>query len=243
MKKRTEKVLSLIITILYLLSFPVGVAILGIVFKVDPKGAELKWFAAIWALIGVALLAILSYVMKKARESVKADVFPLGDITFDSWRQALVSAIENRGYKEFYSELDGTNYSLSMYIYPQSRDPLAVITVIKTDALRESICESEADKETDLVKEYLNCRTIRNSINEIKIYCVDKISPYFHTLLDSHMWQDYKLGRLVVGISLDERRIYVGNFADGYGIWLYKKLREQFIAMAGLEGKEPLSKQ
>lgn len=241
MKERHLKLLTVILW-LHVANFFVGSAIMAIVLKVEPGGTAHKWFVALWMLIGIALVVTTLSVASKANNKVKADVFFLGDLSFDTWRETFISTIETYGYKAFRSELDELDYSLSLFVQPQSRDPFSCIIIVKTHELSDTIIETVNDNITEHLKEYLNCNTIRTNVDMTSVFCVDKVSPALYGIVNGHMWQGLKQGRLVVGISFGGKRMYVGKFADGYGKWKYKKLREQFIAMAGLEGQEPISK-
>ncbi len=242
MKKETKlKILSYILW-LHLFNFFGGYVVMAYLLKVEPGGTVHKWFVALWMLIGIALVVTTLSVANKANGKVKADVFFLGVLSADAWNEAFVSSIESYGYREIHSDRDDIDYAFSLYAQEPSQNPLSCIVIVKTHELNESIIDRANDEITDPLRTYLNCKTIRTGVNMISVFCVDKVSSAFYGLVNRHMAQELKNGRLVAGISFGGNRLYLGNFGEGYGKSKYLKLREQFIAMAGLEGKEPIPK-
>lgn len=238
MGKRTERLLT-ILPLVHLLLFFVGYGVMAFL-KVTPGGTVHKWFVILWMLIAMAWLIAIVYMSNRANDKVKPDVFYLGDLSYDTWKEKFDSTIKAYGYQIIHSAPEEPYYSFSMYIQAQSRDPLSCIIIVRTHELRDSIVDNVNNAITDLLKRYLDCKTIRTSVDVISVFCVDKVSPAFYGLVNCHMEQGLKNGRLVVGISFGGKRLYLGNFGDGFGKMKYQKLRKQFVVMAGLEGEEPL---
>lgn len=238
MRDKILKILS-IITWLHLFNFLVGYIVMACLLKVEPGGTIHKWFVALWMLIGIALVISILLVAGKDNKA-KADIFYLGEQSFDEWIEAFVSTIAAYGYQLVHSVNDDPDYSFNLYIQEQSQEPLSCIIIVKTHELSDSIIDCVNDKITDPLRTYLNCKTIRTSVDMTVVFCVEKVTPAFYRLVNCHMAQGPKNGRLIVGISSGGKRIYVGSFKEGFGKQKYRKLRENFIAMARLEGQEPI---
>ncbi len=216
--------------------------VIGLCFlKIDPDSAVHKWFFIWWCVAGVAWIVITNSVAAK-NNKVKADVFSLGDISFDTWTAEFASTLEAYGYQQVRFGKEGPDDTFSLYVQTQSKDPLSCIVITKTHELTEALMDSVNDWITEQLKEYLHCKTIRRSVDMTIVLCIEKLSSAFNDLVNRHMEQRFKLGRLVVGITFGGKRVYVGNFKEGYGKWKYQELRERFLRLAGLEGQEPITR-
>lgn len=220
----------------------VGLIVVGFIFERDFKLGDTveKFFLASIFILGAFACITLSFVGLSSKK-VKADRFSCAFEDYDVWEEHLLKSAALFCYQP-YREEKLAEGKLVLCINNLQNDPISCISIIRTRQLSDDLSEQANDRITDLLKEYLHCNTIRSSVDMISIFCVDRVSPAFYSLVDGHMVQGFKNGRLVAGISFGGKQIYIGNFTDGYGKRKYQKLHQQFIAMAGLEGQKPISR-
>ena len=245
LESRLTKTLRTISVIILYGFFPVliaGLLVVGLIFERDFKLGDTveKIFLTSTFILGAFACITLSFVGVSSKK-VTADRFSCVFENYDVWEEHLLKSAALFCYQPFREEKLARG-KLVLCINDLQNDPLSCISIIRTPQISDDLSEQANDRITDLLKEYLHCNTIRSSVDMISIFCVDKVSPAFYSLVNDHMVQGHKNGRLVAGISFGRKRIYIGNFGDGYGKRKYQKLREQFIVMAGLEGQKPISR-
>ena len=90
------------------------------------------------------------------------------------------------------------------------------------------------DNITHILTKYYGGRTIRDTVNMISIFCVDRVSPSFQRLLNSNLEQGLKNGRLLAGISFGRNNIYIARQEGGYAMDKYKQMRKHLYEILEL---------
>ena len=109
------------------------------------------------------------------------------------------------------------------------------VSVLRVPELTEEWTEAANDAITDILTGESGQATIYAYVNMISIFCVDRITPAFRSLVNSNMEQGFKNGRLVVGVSFGGKRIYVARQVGGMFIVKYKKLRRELARILELQ--------
>ena len=232
---RVVRVVSL--SIIYAF-FPVligGFIWVGFIFEKDPVLGEKTeaLFLATLFVIGAVSCISLCFVGGPSKKK-KADTFPCFSQNYFEWEKGVSQMIVAYGY-QLYQEVALEDGRLSFFVQSQRHDLISCIAIIQFLQLSKENVECANDKITELLKKYLTCNVIHNSIDMISVFCVDSASPTFYGLVNRPIKQGLKNGRFVAGICFNNGKVYVGNFSGGYGKSKYRNLRKCFFSLTGLE--------
>jgi hypothetical protein len=166
---------------------------------------------------------------------VKADKSDLRFNTYDEFFKYLKIILVDKGYIKQNQERILDSGEISLFLRKSSKHRLSCFTVIKVFELSEEIIDKANDTITKILMEYYGNKTIRDSIDMISVFCVERITPSFQKLVNSNMQQGFKNGRLVVGISFGGKNMYIAKQTEGFAIAKYRSLRKEFIDIIDLK--------
>ena len=108
------------------------------------------------------------------------------------------------------------------------------MSVIRVSELTDELTEAADDAITDILTGESGRDVITAYVNMISVFCVDRITPPFRSMVNCSMEQGLKNGRLVAGISFGGKRVYVAKQVGGLFIAKYKKLRKRLHQILNL---------
>ncbi len=179
----------------------------------------------------VILLPIFGGIKRKP---VKADIVPIHFKSYYELISYLQASLYQKGYylqKSLFPFPDG---QISVYIKQTKLSVLDCFTIIRVPELSEDILKVANDSVTNILSEYYGNKKIRDTVNMISLFCVDRITPSFKKLINCNINQGLKNGRLVVGISLGGGNAYIAKQVDGFAIVKYRRMRRILVDIMGL---------
>ena len=206
-------------------------------------GEDSTYFAICMGLgFGIGVISIvLLYIYPESleRPKVKADKFPLTIISFEDFLKYLDNNIEKIDYKKY--EYFGGNKELKCIYYRQKSDILEYYIVYHFEELTMS--KSETLEYCDELLEsflqmYYSNRDRNDYLRETFILFVDKESEVFKKIVNTNLNQYGKNGLMIIGVSPSKGIIYVAKQKDGFGKFIYLKLRNNFLKVMNLTKKD-----
>lgn len=166
---------------------------------------------------------------------VKADKVPLTIYSYDELLCFLQNRLLEKDYKKQQSVAVSPDGALTLYLKRTKRSELECFVIMRVADLSDKFLDNANESITSILNEYYGGKTIRDTVNMISVFCVDRITPAFQKLVNSNMQQGLKNGRFVVGISFGGNKIYIARQEGGYGVRIYKRMRKEFMEVMNLQ--------
>lgn len=185
----------------------------------------------IWLVLGV-LIIVLTSIFGIKISPVKAEVLPLPFSTYDE----LLAFLQRRLFEKKYrlQEKISIFFSGELLFYAKRSVgyDLLCYVMVRVPELSEEEMECAKESITNILS------GVDAKIRITTLICVDRITPTFQEIVDSHTFQLTKVSRLPVGICFDDNTIHIAQLKDGWGIGLHRKLRKKFIALMDLDNQD-----
>lgn len=186
-------------------------------------------------MIDGSLMMLLMVVFGGVKpKPVKAEKHPIKFNDFSSFKSFLENSVFKINYELFKNYVDDEK-EFNLYVNKTSHKSLSCYYLVKVPELTDKLLDDLDNNLSETLEEYYGKPNTRDTIDVISIFCVDRVTPSFQKLMNTNMQQDYKKGILVTGISFGGKSIYIAKQIGGYGVLHYKKLREDFIKLMGIE--------
>ena len=239
MNDRIKEHIINVLTAIGLGSFAIGVFPGCIPISIFIPEAPLDVIMAVAGIVtfvaGIMVIILLPLFGKKKSKPVKADVFVSPYRSYEELSQFLSGALATNGYHLVKTSTLEPEGAVSVYADMLKGSEWNCVSVIRVPELTEEWTEAANDAITDILTGESGQATIYAYVNMISIFCVDRITPAFRSLVNSNMEQGLKNGRLVAGISFGGKRVYVAKQVGGLYISKYKKLRKSLIQILELQ--------
>ena len=192
-----------------------------------------KIVALVWGFLVIGELSCF-FIGGAPKYQVKADRFPCPNGNYLAWKEDFINKAKDDSDYSFLQEREVEHGQITLLIQRNStNDTLNCIAISKTDEITDSFVGQINDVITEMLMDYKQERKIRDTVNMIGIFCVDRVSNDFYKLVNSSMQQGIKNGRLVVGISFGGKQVYIAKHNGGAFQGKYNDLRRQFLDIAG----------
>lgn len=204
-------------------------------FIVDENTAQMVFhtvFVVLFNCFGATgtLSMILIFVFGGIKSKpVKAERIPLKFHKYSQFIIAFQKALEQNGYIKLESLAFENDGSVTVYINSNEFKTLNCMAIIRCNELNDDSLTISNECITKIIEDYYERETIRDIINMISVFCVERITPTFRKTLNGILEQDIKLGRLLVGISFGGKHAYIAKQKDGFAVFHYKRLRNMFL--------------
>lgn len=215
-------VLSGVLLAFTALGFPTITAYLGYTIE----AIEITWLV-LWILSLIScffmILSISSVNLGKEKE---AEVMQLFFKTYGDFKEYFSQALDENGFKTCHVVSTSPAEEVTVYIKntkPWMLDCVSIIRILELNGT--DLCTTN-DLITRMLTTLVNEKVHHSTVNMISIFCVDRLSPAFRTLMNSSVQQGFKNGRLVVGISFGGKKMYIAHPRNRLGIVRYNRLRK-----------------
>ena len=185
--------------------------------------------------VGVLFMILLPIFVGLKQKSVKAEKVPLVFVSYNEFLDFLQRRLLQKEYQMQKIVPVSPNGDVTVYLRIPKNWTLACFTIIRVPELSDELLDSANESITNILNAYYGCETITDTINMISVFCVDRITPAFQKLVNSNVQQGFKNARLLVGVSLGGKNIYIAKQKDGFAITKYKRLRKEFIDIMDLQ--------
>lgn len=185
--------------------------------------------------MGFLLMVLLPLFGGMKPKPVKAEVFASPYASYEEFSRVLSGALGENGYSPVKTAVPEPESTVTVYADTLQGGEWNCVSVLRVPELTEEWTEAANDAITDILTGESGQATIYAYVNMISIFCVDRITPAFRSLVNSNMEQGFKNGRLVVGVSFGGKRIYVARQVGGLFIVKYKKLRRELARILELQ--------
>lgn len=185
--------------------------------------------------MGFLLMVLLPLFGGMKPKPVKAEVFASPYASYEEFSRILSGALGENGYSPVKTVVPEPESTVTVYADTLQGGEWNCVSVLRVPELMEEWTEAANDAITDILTGESGQATIYAYVNMISIFCVDRITPAFRSMVNSNMEQGFKNGRLVVGVSFGGKRIYVARQVGGLFIVKYKKLRRELARILELQ--------
>lgn len=185
--------------------------------------------------MGFLLMVLLPLFGGMKPKPVKAEVFASPYASYEEFSRILSGALGENGYSPVKTVVPEPESTVTVYADTLQGGEWNCVSVLRVPELTEEWTEAANDAITDILTGESGQATIYAYVNMISIFCVDRITPAFRSMVNSNMEQGFKNGRLVVGVSFGGKRIYVARQVGGLFIVKYKKLRRELARILELQ--------
>ena len=176
------------------------------------------------------LFAILLPIFGGLKQKpIKAEKTSLSFSSYDHLTAFLSAVLPQKGYRWNKTIPISLNQEVTLYAKSVRKRLLECFVIIRTPELSDEVLDNANETITNILTEYYGKNTITDFVNIICVFCLDRITPAFRTMVDSNVKQGFKNGRLPIGISFGGKAIYVATQKGGFAITKYKKLRKTFL--------------
>lgn len=200
----------------------------------DAMGVIVQVAFVIASVSGLLLIILLPLFGKKKSKPVKADVFVSPYRSYEELSQFLSGALATNGYHLVKTSTLEPEGAVSVYADTLKGSEWNCVSVIRVSELTDELTEAADDAITDILTGESGRDVITAYVNMISVFCVDRITPPFRSMVNCSMEQGLKNGRLVAGISFGGKKIYVAKQSGGLFIAKYKKLRKRLHQILNL---------
>lgn len=185
--------------------------------------------------MGFLLMVLLPLFGGMKPKPVKADVLASPYRSYEELSQFLGGAMATNGYHLVKTSTLEPEGAVSVYADTLKGSEWNCVSVIRVSELTDELTEAADDAITDILTGESGRDVITAYVNMISVFCVDRITPPFRSMVNCSMEQGLKNGRLVAGISFGGKRVYVAKQVGGLYISKYKKLRKSLIQILELQ--------
>ena len=234
-KELILKTLLVIGMVLLFMLFP-GCIFLSMLIP-SPEAVNTVLNIIIFAFFGVGILfmVLLPIFGRLRQKPVKAEKASLAFATYNEFMDFTHKRLLQKGYKMQKNVFCSPNGKITLYLRQQKNRTLECFAIIRVPELSDELLDNANESITDILNEYYGSETITDTINMISVFCVDRITPAFHKLVNGNLQQVLKNGRFIVGVSFGGKNIYMARQKDGFAITKYKRLRLEFIDIMNLQ--------
>ena len=184
---------------------------------------------------GVLVIILLAVFGGMKPKPAKAEVFASPYASYEEFSRFLSGALGENGYSPVKTAVPEPESTVTVYADTLQGGEWNCVSVLRVPELTEEWTQAANDAITDFLTGERVQGTIYAYVNMISIFCVDRITPAFRSMINSNMEQGFKNGRLVVGVSFGGKRIYVARQVGGLFIVKYKKLRRELARILELQ--------
>ena len=184
---------------------------------------------------GVLVIILLAVFGGMKPKPAKAEVFASPYASYEEFSRFLSGALGENGYSPVKTAVPEPESTVTVYAETLQGGEWNCVSVLRVPELTEEWTEAANDAITDILTGESGQATIYAYVNMISIFCVDRITPAFRSMVNSNMEQGFKNGRLVVGVSFGGKRIYVARQVGGLFAVKYKKLRRELARILELQ--------
>ena len=209
-------------------------SILGAVFP-DAMGVIVQVAFVIANVSGLLLIILLPIFGGIKSKPVKAEVFASPYPSYEEFSRFLNGSLKENGYHLVKTSTLEPEGAVSVYADTLKGSEWNCVSVIRVSELTDELTEAADDTITDILTGESGRDVITAYVNMISVFCVDRITPPFRSMVNCSMEQGLKNGRLVAGISFGGKRVYVAKQVGGLYISKYKKLRKSLIQILELQ--------
>ena len=209
---------------------PIGIFVPEAIADVIMAIAGIVCFVA-----GVLVIILLAVFGGMKPKPVKAEVFASPFASYEEFSRVLSGALRENGYSPVKTVVPEPESTVTVYADTLQGGEWNCVSILRVPELTEEWTEAANDAITDILTGESGQATIYAYVNMISIFCVDRITPAFRSMVNSNMEQGFKNGRLVVGVSFGGKRIYVARQVGGMFIVKYKKLRRELARILELQ--------
>lgn len=185
--------------------------------------------------MGFLLMVLLPLFGGMKPKPVKAEVFASPFASYEEFSRVLSGALGENGYSPVKTAVPEPESTVTVYADTLQGGEWNCVSILRVPELTEEWTEAANDAITDILTGESGQATIYAYVNMISIFCVDRITPAFRSMVNSNMEQGFKNGRLVVGVSFGGKRIYVARQVGGLFTVKYKKLRRELARILELQ--------
>ncbi len=234
-KELILKTLMVIEMILMCSLFPGGI-LLGMLIP-NEETAIFVSHIIIFAFFGVGILFVILLPIFGGlkQKPVNAEKVPLAFASYQEFLDFLHGRLLENEYQMQKNVPIPLNGEVTLYLKKSKLWTLECFTIIRVPELLDEIIGNVDESVANILDEYYDYETIRDSINMIFVFCVDRITPTFLRIVNGNVQQGLKNGRLPVGVSFGDKNIYIAKQKDGFAIMKYKQLRRKFINIMDLQ--------
>ena len=185
--------------------------------------------------MGFLLMVLLPLFGGMKPKPVKAEVFASPYASYEEFSRVLSGALGENGYSPVKTAVPEPESTVTVYADTLQGGEWNCVSVLRVPELTEEWMDAANDAITDILTGESGQATIYAYVNMISIFCVDRITPAFRSMVTRNMEHGFKNGRLVVGVSFGGKRIYVARQVGGMFIVKYKKLRRELARILELQ--------
>ncbi len=233
MKDKAVKILNAIALALLFLLVPRAYLVS---FFIDDEKSFFVWLVFGYFGVPLVLLMLIIALGGLKIKPVPAEIKPFIYSSFNEYINFMEKALEQKGYKKQKKAYLGERCEITMYIKRRVFLKLDCYIDIRSSEMSEDVAQEVKNAVSEIVSEYCHGTMIFKSINCISVICVNHITSDFQKLVNGNIIQEMKIGRLPIGIALDEKNIYVAKQKDGLFIAKYKHLRKEYLKLLKLCG-------
>ena len=215
--------LSFLVIGLPILSFYISIETIELLMKID-----LIIYFVLFVLFMI-LLPIFGLKIKPKKAAKKELGFPSYD--------ELVKYLEpklNEYVEENYTEYE--RFSLATYMVKQ-KSVLKCFAIINAEELDSILTEEIENAITKCIEGYYGKKHITDTILMTMLFCVKHVTPAFSKLFTEAAPQGLKNTNFPAGYSFGSRMLYVPNQKDGLAMARYKRLKNGFLDLFGINSK------
>lgn len=182
-------------------------------------GYEVEEVENIWLLlfilgvISCAALIIVRATIKLSNQKKKSERLQLvsGVRSFEQIYPDLDKSLLRIGYTMLAEKRIQIDCVMYLYIKPTQHGTVQVFCIIRLPELTDDILNSANDTITEVLCDYYQTRLIRDYVNMISVFCVDRVTSAFQKLLNGGVEQGFKNGRFNAGISFGKGGVYIAE--------------------------------
>lgn len=188
---------------------------------------------AVWAVAGITFI-VLTFVFGGNFEppSVSADRLSLSFSDYDSLQVHLKTALLSDGYLEVNCAVVDGGKEISLFA-KKSSVHIHVFALVRIPELAESDFNAVNETVTIFLQQYCGETAITDTVSMIGLFCVNRVSPYFHKLMNTNLEQGLKNRRFLAGVSFGSNTLYVAKQKGGFAPGEYRRLRREFFEILG----------
>ena len=216
--------LSFLVIGLPILSFYISIETIELLMKID-----LIIYFVLFVLFMI-LLPIFGLKIKPKKAAKKE----LGFQSYDELVKYLGPKLKNEYVEENYTEYEG--FSLATYMVKQ-RSVLKCFAIINAEELDSILTEEIENAITKCIEGYYGKKYITDTILMTMLFCVKRVTPAFSKLFTEAAPQGFKNTNFPAGYSFGSRMLYVPNQKDGLAMARYKRLKNEFLDLFGINSK------
>lgn len=125
---------------------------------------------------------------------------------------------------------------ISIYIHSNGLSGIDCIVLVRVPELHQENRNQIDEAIHNLLTAYYGKETLNDFISMIEFFCVDRITPSFHSTLNHVKWKDYKFEYFPAGVSFGGKNAYIA--VPSKRSKRYENMREVILRLLGTEVEE-----